>query len=106
MEGGGDEQIRTSTRSSLSPQDQESQLCLHVGQLDVTSQFQDIDGGEVLQAVVVVQQVLTIHCHLEASILTSNAHLDRQTAVSLWSTWRVSTPECRLGSPSPLPAFL
>ena len=38
-EGGGDEQIRTTPRSSWSPHDQESQLCLHVGQLDVTSHF-------------------------------------------------------------------
>ena len=82
MEGGGDEQIRTSTRSSLSPQDQESQLCLHVGQLDVTSHFQVVNGGQVFQAVVVVKQVLTIHCHLEAMTFTDDPHLDRQTSVS------------------------
>ena len=54
-------------------------LCLHVGQLDVAPHLQVVDGGQVLQAVVVFKQVLTVHGHLEAVPFTHDPHLDRQT---------------------------
>lgn len=67
----GGEQIQTATQGRAG-------LCLHVGQLDVAPHLQVVDGGQVLQAVVIFKQVLTVHSHLEAVAFTHDPHLDRQ----------------------------
>lgn len=69
--------MRSAAQPRPRPQGQGAQLCLHVGQLDVAPHFQAVDGGQVLQAVAVFQQVLTVHSHLEAVAFTCDPHLDR-----------------------------
>lgn len=54
-----------------------SLLGLHVGQLHITRHFQFVDGGQVLQTVVILQQVLAIYRHLEAVTFTEDPHLGK-----------------------------
>lgn len=65
-------------------------LCLHVGQLDVAPHLQVVDGGQVLQAVVVFKQVLTVHGHLEAVPFTHDPHREALASEEGHPSWQAS----------------
>lgn len=74
--GGGGGDTDGSTLSPLSAG--VARLGLHIGQLDVTSHFQVIDGSQVLQAVGVFQQVLAVQGHPVVVAFAYDCHLCRK----------------------------